>query len=159
MKFWGINKCRFTRWLHAENVPALVMYLFCPEWYAQRRPMLTLPPHASLRHFARDKLQANQFSHLLPLPVWHVAKIRTTTNRSKCQWEVRRGPRGSSHEKFHAAPSKKQARFLEGPLPFRIIGKVTFLEAPFSSKKVLRGTFPGLPPFAPLLGSIDCGKC
>ena len=29
---------------------------------------------------------------------------------------VRRGPRGGSHEKFHASPSKKQACFLEGPL-------------------------------------------
>ena len=64
---------------------------------------------------------------------------------------LRRGLRGASHEKFHAAPSKKQARFLEGPLPLRIKGKATSLEAPFASKKVLRGTFRGLPPFAPLL--------
>ena len=30
-------------------------------------------------------------------------------------------------------------------------GKATFLEAPFASKKVPRGTFCGLPPFTPLL--------
>ena len=64
--------------------------------------------------------------------------------------KLRRGPRGASHEKFHAAPSKKQARFLEGPLPLRAQGKSDLLRSPFASKKVLRGTFRGLPPFAPL---------
>ena len=65
--------------------------------------------------------------------------------------KLRRGPRGASHEKFHAAPSKKQARFLEGPLSLRTQGKSDLLRSHFASKKVLRGTFRGLPPFAPLL--------
>ena len=63
-----------------------------------------------------------------------------------------RGPRGASHEKFHAAPFKKQARFLEDPLSLGTQGKSDLLRSPFASKKVLRGTFRGLPPFAPLLG-------
>ena len=63
--------------------------------------------------------------------------------------------KGASHEKFHAAPYKKQVRFLEGPLPLRIKGKATFLEASFASKKVLRGALRGLPPFAPLLTPQD----
>ena len=66
--------------------------------------------------------------------------------------EIRHGPRGASHEKFHAAPSKKQARFLEGPLRLGTQGKSDLLRSPFASKKVLRGTSRGLPPFAPLLG-------
>ena len=65
--------------------------------------------------------------------------------------KIRRGTRGASHEKFHAAPSKKQARFLEGLLALRTQGKSDLLRGPFASKKVLRGTFRGLPPFAPLL--------
>ena len=68
---------------------------------------------------------------------------------------LRRGPRGASHKKFHAAPSKKQARFLEGPFLLELKGKATFLEAPFASKKVLRGTFCGSPPSAPLLKLAD----
>ena len=64
---------------------------------------------------------------------------------------LRRGPRGASHEKFHAAPSKKQTRFLEGSLPLRIEGKSDLLRSPFASKKVPSGTFRGLPPVAPLL--------
>ena len=59
--------------------------------------------------------------------------------------KLRRGPRGASHEKFHAAPSKKQARFLEGPLSLRTQGKSDLLRSLFASKKVLRGTFCGLP--------------
>ena len=31
------------------------------------------------------------------------------------------------------------------------MAQVSILEAPFVSKKVLRGTFRGVPPFAPLL--------
>ena len=65
--------------------------------------------------------------------------------------KLRRGPRGASYEKFHAAPSKKQARFLEGPLPLRAQGKSDLLRSPFASKKVLCGTVRGLPPVAPLL--------
>ena len=53
-------------------------------------------------------------------------------------------------------PSKKQARFLEGPFLWEVEGKVTFLEASLASKKVLRGTFRGLPPFAPLL--VFCAR-
>ena len=34
------------------------------------------------------------------------------------------------HKKFHAAPSKKQTRFLEGPLPLRIQGKSDLLRSP-----------------------------
>ena len=73
-----------------------------------------------------------------------------------CMYELRHGPRGASHEKFHAAPSKKQARFLEGPLSLRTQGKSDLLRSPFASKKVLRGTFRGLPPFAPLLCMHVC---
>ena len=60
---------------------------------------------------------------------------------------LRRGPRGASHEKFHAAPSKKQARFLEGPLSLRTQGKSNLLRSPFASKKVPSGTFLWLTPF------------
>ena len=42
-------------------------------------------------------------------------------------------------------------RFLEGPLPLRTQGKSDLLRSPFASKVVLRGTFFGLPPSAPLL--------
>ena len=65
--------------------------------------------------------------------------------------KLRCGPRGVSHEKFHAAPSQKQTRFLEGPFSLRTQGKSNLLGNPFASKKVLRGTFRGLPPFVPLL--------
>ena len=86
-------------------------------------------------------------------PVWW-PPLNTSPQPTPWRWhflwhDVGQG--GASHEKFVAAPSKKQARFLEGPVPLRIKGKATFLEAPFASKKVLRGTFRGLPPFAPLL--------
>ena len=61
---------------------------------------------------------------------------------------------GASHEKFHAAPSKKQASLLEGALPLRNKGNGAFLEPPLCFlKKVLRGIFRGFPPFAPLLRS------
>ena len=43
---------------------------------------------------------------------------------------IRRRQKGVSQEKFHAAPPKKQACFLEGALPARNKGKRTFLEAP-----------------------------
>ena len=60
------------------------------------------------------------------------------------------GPRGASHEKFHAAPSKKQACFLEDALPLRNKGRGGLLRTPpFASKKVLCGNFHGLPPSAP----------
>ena len=36
------------------------------------------------------------------------------------------GEGGASHEEFHAAPSKKQTRFLEGPVPLKIQGKLNF---------------------------------
>ena len=62
---------------------------------------------------------------------------------------LRRVPRGASHEKFHAAPSKKQVRFLEGPLLLRTQEKSDLLGSPFASTKVLRGTFCGLSPFSP----------
>ena len=64
---------------------------------------------------------------------------------------LRCGPRGSSHEKFHGAPSRKQACFLGGLLPLRNKGKRAFLEPHFASKKVLRRTFHGLPLQAPIL--------
>ena len=46
------------------------------------------------------------------------------------EYPVRREPRGWSHEKFHAAPSKKQACFLEGLLPLRNEGKEELLRTP-----------------------------
>ena len=79
-----------------------------------------------------------------------VTKKWPKESRKRKKW-LRRGPRGASHEKFHAAPSKKQGRFLEGPLSLRTQRKSDLLRSPFASKKVLRGTFRGLPPFAPLL--------
>ena len=48
----------------------------------------------------------------------HPGLGRTTYEKKKKTF-LRRGQRGASHEKFHAAPSKKQARFLEGPLSLR----------------------------------------
>ena len=58
--------------------------------------------------------------------------------------------KGTSHEKLHAAPSKKQPCFLEGALPLRNIKETkAFLEAPVVSQKVLRGTFDGLPLMLP----------
>ena len=56
--------------------------------------------------------------------------------------KLRDGPKGASHEKFHAAPSKKQACFLEGSPPLRNKGKRDLLRTPlFASKKVLHGIF------------------
>ena len=48
-----------------------------------------------------------------------VPSFRLFGNHPSANVFLRRGPRGASHEKFHAAPSKKQA-LLEGPLPPRI---------------------------------------
>ena len=59
--------------------------------------------------------------------------------------------KGVSPQKFHAAPSKKQACFLEGPVPLRELKRIgTFLEPPFAAKKVLRG-ISWLAPLAPIL--------
>ena len=63
---------------------------------------------------------------------------------------LRRGPKGASHKRFHAAPSKKQACFLEGSLTLRNKGKRTFLEPPVASF-CAAWNFHGLPPFAPIL--------
>ena len=46
--------------------------------------------------------------------------LRIDSRESICESPDHLRPRGASHEKFHAAPSKKQARFLEGPHPLRI---------------------------------------
>ena len=84
----------------------------------------------------------------------HCGHLKTSVRASL----LRRAPRGASHEKFHAAPSKKQARFLEGALSLRTQGKSDLPRSPFASKKVLRGTFRGLPPFAPLLILSEGGQ-
>ena len=72
----------------------------------------------------------------LPPPAWQEVcgggqgqKCRSTSNGSVADLEGRIpqhlpnqpncGPRGASGEKFHAAPSKKQACFLEGTLALR----------------------------------------
>ena len=52
----------------------------------------------------------------------NVLKPETTTHRT---WA-----KGASHEKLHAAPSKKQACFLEGPLPLEKKGKRNLLRTP-----------------------------
>ena len=58
------------------------------------------------------------------------------------------GQGGGSHEKFHVAPCKKQACFLEGPLPLGNAGNGAFLEPPFASKNVLSWwNFSWRPPF------------
>ena len=48
-----------------------------------------------------------------PAPTFGVFRCSTSEKL------LRRGPRGASHEKFYAAPSKKQACFSEGPLPLK----------------------------------------
>ena len=61
----------------------------------------------------------------------------------------KRGPRGASHENFHAAPSKKQARILEGPLSLEIKGKATFLEAPLLLRRCCVELFVAYPLLLP----------
>ena len=53
----------------------------------------------------------------------HNLVLRNSSDQSTLAFLLGRGPKGVSHKRFHAAPSKKQACFLEGPLPPRNKGK------------------------------------
>ena len=77
-----------------------------------------------------------------------VGFVRLPPFRAKAQG-LRRGPSGASHEKFHAAPSKKEARFLEGPLSLRTQGKMTFLEAPLLLRRCCVELFVAYPLLLP----------
>ena len=80
-----------------------------------------------------DKRNPALYTYFVPvltvLIAWCRHRFGRTFWKAPALWQLRRGPRGASREKFDAAPSKKQACFLEGPLPLRAKGKRDLLRS------------------------------